>query len=168
MKYSALDVARYVVNYVNSNKGSISNLKLQKILYYIQAAFLVENGTGCFNDAIMCWRHGPVIKNVYDEFNQYGDHNIPFQGRRDKLTIQNGKLVIVEENFSDSIICEDDKKEINKVINGLMQYDPWYLVDRTHEEDPWKYLSCYNVEITPNRIKHYFNNHKERIYGKFN
>ncbi len=166
--YSALDIARYVVNYVNSNNDSISNLKLQKILYYIQAAFLVENGTGCFNDAILCWRHGPVIKNVYDEFNQYGDQNIPYQGRRNKFTIQNGRLAIIEEKFSNDMICQEDKERINKVVNSLMPYDPWFLVDRTHEEEPWKSLSTYNVEITTSNIEKYFSKHKERIYGKFN
>lgn len=45
--YSVLDVARYVV--ARSNRaGTISNLKLQKVLYFIQAEFLVVQNMPCF------------------------------------------------------------------------------------------------------------------------
>ena len=48
--YNVLDVAIYVINYAyDAGCGeSMSNLKLQKILYYIQAAFLVEKNRECF------------------------------------------------------------------------------------------------------------------------
>ena len=65
--YAAVDIANYVVNYVKDHGEHISNLKLQKILYYIQAAFLCEKGKGCFSDPIMCWRHGPVVQSVYNK-----------------------------------------------------------------------------------------------------
>ena len=43
--YSALDVARYIIWYCEEKKYIVSNLKLQKILYFIQAKFLVEKNT---------------------------------------------------------------------------------------------------------------------------
>ena len=59
---------------------------------------------------------------------------------------------------------------INRVLNGLMRYSAWYLVDRTHEESPWKDMeSAYNSEILTTNIKKYFldEKNKERMYGKF-
>ena len=52
--YNVLDVAIYVINYAyDAGCGeSMSNLKLQKILYYIQAAFLVEKNRECFKAVI--------------------------------------------------------------------------------------------------------------------
>ena len=35
--YNVLDVCRHVINYSNEKDYGISNLKLQKILYFIQA-----------------------------------------------------------------------------------------------------------------------------------
>ena len=48
--YSAIDVARYIIAHCNRNGQTISNLKLQKILYFIQAEFLVVQDKPCFQE----------------------------------------------------------------------------------------------------------------------
>ena len=63
--YKAISVAKYIINYSNSIDSPISNLKLQKLLYYVQAAFLVEEGKKCFCDEIVAWAFGPVVPDVY-------------------------------------------------------------------------------------------------------
>ncbi len=170
MIYNAIDIARYVINFSNKNGKSITNLKLQKLLYYIQAGFLVEIGHCCFNDEILCWQHGPVVKNVYDSYKQFKDHVIPEQKDFSKITIKDGKLVIAKEIYDESNYDECDKKLINKIILGLINYDPWELVDRTHEESPWYDLQEFNEIITRESIKKYFMlpRNRDRIYGKFN
>ena len=50
--YSALEVARHIINYVNSNDQLLSNLKLQKLLYFVQAEFLISQERICFTDDI--------------------------------------------------------------------------------------------------------------------
>lgn len=42
--YSAIDIANYVISKSTNPTGAdkVTNLKLQKILYFLQAAFLVE------------------------------------------------------------------------------------------------------------------------------
>lgn len=42
MSYKVLDVCRHVINYSNEHDYGISNLKLQKVLYFIQAYFLTK------------------------------------------------------------------------------------------------------------------------------
>ncbi len=66
--YSAIDVARYIIWYCKRRRYSISNLKLQKILYFVQANFLVSIGTPCFEEEIEAWDFGPVVPEVYHEF----------------------------------------------------------------------------------------------------
>lgn len=69
--YSVLDVARYVI--ARSNRaGAISNLKLQKVLYFIQAEFLVVQNTPCFAEQIEAWDFGPVVPMVYYRYRIYG------------------------------------------------------------------------------------------------
>ncbi len=154
MYYNVMDIARYIINYAHKTKQSISNLKLQKLLYYVQAAFLISDREHvCFRDVILSWRHGPVIRRVYDEYSRYGAGEIPYQSSYHKIALVDGRLRL--------------KREIDRVLDGLLPYDAWYLVDRTHEEEPWKALPCYNEEITPESIQEYFNVHSGRIYGKF-
>ena len=64
--YSAIEVAKYVINRSQEIDSPVSNLKLQKILFYIQAAMLVKLKKPCFRDEIIAWTYGPVIKEVYD------------------------------------------------------------------------------------------------------
>lgn len=168
MNYKALDIARYVINRAHHKKASISNLKLQKILYYIQAAFLIEYSRACFDDTILCWRHGPVIKNVYDNFSIFSSREIPEQKTYNKLTIENGKLCFKALPFTCDFLSTCDRTLIDKVVDGLLPYDAWYLVDRTHEEDPWNELQYYNTEIDCSSIERYFKKHPRRVYGEFN
>lgn len=71
MAYDVMDIARYVINYCIDIGKPISNLKLQKLLYYIQTAFLLDKGKSCFNGIITKWRHGPVVVDVYNEFRKF-------------------------------------------------------------------------------------------------
>lgn len=75
--YSAIDIARYIIWYCKSHGYTISNLKLQKILYFVQAEFLVSAGAPCFYEDIEAWDFGPVIPEVYHEFKIYGSSGIP-------------------------------------------------------------------------------------------
>ena len=77
MIYKVLDVSRHVINYSNTQDYGISNLKLQKILYFIQAFFLVSTPEQCFEEKIEAWDFGPVVPEAYREYKQYGSGDIP-------------------------------------------------------------------------------------------
>lgn len=169
--YRALDVARYIINYMNDRKRSVTNLKLQKILYYVQAAFLVEKSDHlpCFAERIIAWQHGPVVCEVYNEFKKYGARDIPSQDTVNRVVYRNGRLMIVRKDFSDAFLADCDRELINDVVDGLMEYDAWTLVDHTHEEDPWQQVPSCNEEITTESMRAYFEDaaNRRRIYGYF-
>ena len=75
--YDAIDVARYVINYSQEIGSPVSNLKLQKILYFIQGIYLSTLDKPCFSDDIEAWGFGPVISDVYHEFKGFGSNDIP-------------------------------------------------------------------------------------------
>ena len=63
---SAVDVARYFLAQSDDDAGDIiSNLKLQKLLYYAQGVTLALTGKPLFSDPIEAWQHGPVVPSVY-------------------------------------------------------------------------------------------------------
>lgn len=82
--YSAYDVAHYIIQKFNEMNKAISNLKLQKVLYFIQAEFLVDINKPCFFEEIEAWDFGPVVPTVYRKYKIYGSANIPFNSYEKK------------------------------------------------------------------------------------
>lgn len=134
--YDALTIARYTINRCNAEGTPISNLKLQKLLYYIQAVFLCLNDRVCFSDVIEAWPFGPVIPVVYHEFKKYGSNTIPeVIDYVDDNPNSNTFFEFVK--FDDSIIDDDDKQLINETLELYGKYSATQLVEMTHKEDPW-------------------------------
>lgn len=71
-KYTAQDIADYIVQYCNSKKEPISNLQLQKILYFVWIDYYKENKEYLFDEEFNAWRLGPVIISVYNRYCVYG------------------------------------------------------------------------------------------------
>lgn len=62
---TAKDVANYFLAQVDEECGdSISNLKLQKLLYYTQGFHLAMTGKLLFDEPIVNWQHGPVVESL--------------------------------------------------------------------------------------------------------
>lgn len=142
--YSALDVAKYIIWYCKEEGYSISNLKLQKLLYFVQAQFLVMLEHPIFNENIEAWDFGPVVPEVYQYFKLWGSSEIP-------------KVVV---NQANNKILEKDQEVIDEILEECAPYSANVLVDITHHQDPWcdayeKY--CNNI-ITKKSIKEYFEN----------
>lgn len=157
--YNVLDVSRHVINYSNEKDYGISNLKLQKVLYFIQAYFLtnVENGTPCFREKIEAWDFGPVVPEAYREYKQYGSTNIPTMISFidfDVEDIWNSERKLYETD----IISETDGRLMNEVVDKFSDFSATDLVTLTHNQAPWKeaYVPYMNNEITVEAIKRYF------------
>ena len=138
--YEVQLIARYVINRCTQKKRPISNLKLQKILYFVQAEFLVGMGKACFDDNIEAWTYGPVVPSVYFEYRIFGSTNIPDQG---------------DDGFES--ISRQDKGRLDAIIDAAAKYSASSLVEITHRQSPWKnaYRRNDNV-IKQSEIKEYF------------
>lgn len=139
---TAVEVAKFVITRCIDNGTPISNLQLQKILYYIQAGFLKKLKYSAFNEDILAWKHGPVIPEVYYTFNSY-------------------VASCIEKRYDIDIeLDEKEEKIINDVILEKANLNAWDLVEMTHEEDPWKdtYEENQNKIISKKKIKQYFEN----------
>ena len=160
MSYDVLEVCRHVINYSNEQDYGISNLKLQKVLYLIQAFFLIDKteNASCFDDKIEAWDFGPVIPCAYNEYKQYANGDIPTIESYylfDTDNIWNTKRV----KYNDDVITDEDKNRINKVVDKFSGYSATDLVAITHRQSPWMdaYAPYRNNEITLDAIKEYFN-----------
>lgn len=143
--YNANAIAEYVISYSTELENPVSNLKLQKLLYYIQASFLVEKNTPCFKEAIEHWRHGPVIREVYSKY---------------KINF-NDKII---NKYNNENINDSDKELIKKVIDSYKTYSPWDMVSKTHNEEPWVNTNSDDI-ITIEELEKYYKKNNDKIYG---
>ena len=65
MHYPVLELAKYIVAKCIKDECPISNLQLQKILYYIQRDFLHKLDRPAFSENIEAWPFGSVVPDVY-------------------------------------------------------------------------------------------------------
>ena len=118
MAYSALEVAKYVINHEHNEDRPITNLRLQKLLYFVQAKVLVETGEPCFEDEMEAWDYGPVVPAVYNEYSKY--HSRPIE-TTDTIPLSDANVV----------------KNIDEVIDYLGDTETFELVQITHSQTPW-------------------------------
>ncbi len=76
MTMTASEAARYFLA-LQDDEDSISNLKLQKLLYYAQGFSLALTGKPLFNDQIKAWIHGPVVPSVWADYRECGAGPVP-------------------------------------------------------------------------------------------
>ena len=139
--YDAITIAEYLIGYSTSQGTPVSNLRLQKVLYFVQAEFMVSKGEPCFRDTIEAWDLGPVVPNVYREYKIFGASSIP-----------------VVANNGDIRICADDISIINDIVDGCNKYSTSTLVEFTHNQAPWvnAHSSQNSNVITPESLRDFF------------
>ncbi len=158
--YKVLDVCRYIINYSNEKDYGISNLKLQKLLYFVQAYFLCfsPQKQPCFEEKIEAWEFGPVVPEAYHEYKQYGSGDIP---KVDSYLLFDPDNIweVKRIQYNDKIINEDDKKKIQIVVDEFSDFSATDLVTLTHNQFPWKnaYKPYENNIISDEVIRRYFN-----------
>ena len=139
---NAIYVANYVINKCIDLGRPITNLQLQKILYYVQGEYINKtNGEPLFEEEIVAWAYGPVVPEVYFEFNGYSSSDI--------------NMKYIEAELPDNI-----KDIIDPVIERKSLLTAWKLVEDTHNESPWleSYVEGRKNKITIDAMKRYFIN----------
>lgn len=120
MTLTALAVAKYFLA-LQDDEEAISNLKLQKLLYYAQGFHLAMKSRALFDDDIRAWEHGPVVPAVWREYNRYAGRPIPRP-----------------VGFDPRAIDEDTRSLLGEVASVYGQFSAWRLREMTHAEPPWK------------------------------
>lgn len=119
---TAQEVAEFFLSLVDENSGEgISNLKLNKLLYYAQGCHLAIFGKPAFGERIVAWTHGPVVPTIYHKYKEYGSNGIK-KPEGLKLTKYTKRM----------------RDLLNDVYKVFGQFSAWRLRNMTHLEPPWK------------------------------
>jgi uncharacterized phage-associated protein len=148
---SPMAIANFVINFAKAQGKPVSNLQLQKILYFIQTAFLVEQDHAIIRGKFSRWQYGPVLQEVYSSYRDNGAATI------DELAINitkddSGEYTIgaIEGTNANLLNSEEAFEFLERVTSRLLEQDPWDLVNISHEQNIWeKYEKQIAMHIAP-------------------
>lgn len=114
---NVFDVAEYIL----SQRGGMSAMKLQKLVYYSKAWHLVWDEAELFPERIEAWANGPVVRTLY------GAH-------RGNFFVEPGQFA--ERREAD--LTDEERDSIDRVLMFYGDKDPQWLSNLTHMESPWQ------------------------------
>jgi uncharacterized phage-associated protein len=119
----SLNAARYFIvkAYEDGIEAEMTNMKVQKLLYYSQCLYLALHNEPLFEDEIQAWRYGPVCPPAYRFYCQFEAEQLPIPTKEFMLEIP------------------DEPKEVfEEIWDNFGGYHAYRLSGMTHEEFPWK------------------------------
>lgn len=127
--YSIDDICDYIIFRLKVEGNTpLSNIKLQKLLYYTQAWYLAHNGNDkpLFNANFQAWIHGPVSRTIFDRFK---DSKFLYS----EISLDD----IIDRNIIEKL-DEDVKTHVDNVLESYALYSGIELEDMSHQEKPWQ------------------------------
>jgi len=119
-------ICDYIISRLKSDENvPLSNIKLQKLLYYVQAWHIAIKNTTLFDGKFEAWVHGPVNRDVYTRFNS-----------SKYLYSEITQDDIIDKDVS-SKLNKDEIKHINLVLDSYAKFSGIQLEEMSHNEMPW-------------------------------
>ena len=116
---TVFDVAKYILD----KYGSMSAMKLQKLIFYSQAMSLVWDDVPLFEDDFEAWAKGPVCRAL-------------FNSHKGKFMLHNSDF-LAPYNPDIANLTAEQRDTIDTVVVSLIDYPPYVLSEMVHHEKPW-------------------------------
>lgn len=109
----------------NPNIEELSQMKVMKLLYYIQAASLSISGKRMFDNDIVAWKYGPVVEEVHEKY----------RGERGIVgTITQSDI----QDYNDLQQDQETANILNSIYDVYGHSSAYDLMKQTHSEKPWQ------------------------------
>ena len=143
------DVADFFIDTaIKRNEEPMTNLRIQKMLYFAQAHHLQRHGTPLFEEDMKAWDLGPVVPTLYYYYNVYG---------RDSI-------MDVHSSFSLDNFTDDELETLIDVLRKYGKMKTSELVNLSHiPGGPWD-MTAHNGTIEKKAIKQAFDKEPELAY----
>lgn len=127
-------LVKFIILYCQNKGVSISPLKLQKLLYYVQVWNIIKFDKYTFFDELPeAWVNGPVYRTVYNNFKDKFFRNDNFKYGYDEERLSKE----LTSNLDKLELDNDQKKLLFAVLDSYGVMSDEKLVFLTHKEDPW-------------------------------
>jgi uncharacterized phage-associated protein len=136
-------IANEVLDFAESVGVGVSNMALNKIVYFVHCDYLIENEKPLVRAKIEAWPHGPVFREIYHEFKRWDDS--PIASRAHKIDPYSGESIIAEAQ-----LCESDKKYVASLIDRYVRFTASQLRALSHTSNgPWDLVWGHDGQANP-------------------
>lgn len=133
--YDVRDVANYVLDSADRRDIVITNLSLQKLVYFIHGWFYSIYDQPLVKNKFEAWQYGPVQRVLYDQFKALREKPIR-DLRATHIDPETGQNVYREPR-----IDAGHAEIIEQVLDKYSKFTAGQLVEQSHVEDgPWEYV----------------------------
>lgn len=119
--YSVFDIANFFLHEAEKDGEMLSNLKLQKLVYYAQGLHLALFGEPIFKEKVIAWNYGPVVPELYGAYKEHGSGGIS-----------------CNNNFDPKSIDKKIRDFLKEVYTAFGQFSAVRLMELTHTDQCWK------------------------------
>jgi uncharacterized phage-associated protein len=129
--YPAKALANTLLDWSESRGTDVTPLKMQKLLYFMHADYLVKTGCPLVKEAFEAWSYGPVIPSVYEQFKSFS---------RQKIT---SKASFFDPRTRQAIfphlnLAETTESELREIFSIYVDVDAGLLSGISHRANgPW-------------------------------
>lgn len=136
-------IANYVLDRCDGKGRDITNLSLQKIMYFCHAWMLVKYKEPLVRHEFEAWEFGPVLPYVYRDFKVHGDEKIT--SRALSLNLESGKRELAKID-----IPQEKKEFLDSIIDFYGRLSPFDLVKISHVVGgPWDQVWRHAGKVNP-------------------
>ncbi|MEO5891780.1 MAG: type II toxin-antitoxin system antitoxin SocA domain-containing protein [Ferruginibacter sp.] len=148
--YPASLIAYYFVKKGIDEKTPVTQMKLQKMVYFAQGIHLIIHKQPLVTENFQAWKYGPVIPGIYNTYKFYGSEPID----------DTDWAITMEENTDLSSLDTDAMETLDYTWDTLKNTNAVKLSNWTHNPDsPWakSYVPGVNdINIPNEKISEYF------------
>ena len=151
-KVSVRSLANWVLQLAQREGLPITNMALNKLVYFLVEKVLIERRRLITDAKIEAWEHGPVFRELYQQFKVFGEKPISEKARY--FDISDGEL-----KSAVPAVPADLSAELEAFIRPLLPWSAARLRALSHVIDgPWHRVWAYDgfanpgMEITPEKI----------------
>lgn len=121
----------------------LTNMRLQKLLYFAQGWCLARYGKPLFNAPIEAWHYGPVVPEVYHHYKVFGRQGI-----------------VTSDQTPNEAFTPEEHELLLDIAREYDRYSTAELVNMSHEENaPWSH-TAQSEEISSQAMRAYFSQQK--------
>lgn len=132
-------VANFVIEYGIKSNQPVTNLKLQKILFFLQGYSLYFYDKKLIDGNFSKWKYGPVEEEVYYNNKDNGSSVIDSIPVTINISSDNKVSIAMPEKLDNTDFKgnTDVFEELTVFTDSLLKKNAWDLVNLTHQHKSW-------------------------------
>jgi uncharacterized phage-associated protein len=135
-------VANLVLDVAQRRGVDVTNMALNKVVFFVHSDYLVEGGRPLVGAKIEAWKHGPVFREIYHEFKGWDDE--PIRGRAKRVNPHSGEVEEATADFG------SEEQRIRDLIDRYVHFSAAYLRALSHRAGgPWQVVWGHDGEANP-------------------